>query len=696
MAETDELSGVMDWLLANPDKKNTPEYEQKAVRFRELDQAPLNQPVKQVDASIPDWVKRPDAVNRDAIAAMDPGYTQDKYYNAWGKGRVNVEEEALRNDPLGRILRRAADTTIAAFQGLPGGSFLDELSALRGVVSGTSQAGYPGQVAYNRARADRYSEDFPGLPQAFSYAGSAATAPYMPTRPVATWAANTGLAALNAAGEGHGSPFTEEGVRSRGGNALEAAGITGLLGALAGPALARVDRYARSATDPAVEAAADRLGLTLPYGVRAADRRTNAEFVRRAQTNPGSPLEAAYEQSRVGMGNVINQISRGELGVNAEQAPWTAGNTINAALGRAAEGAGQASGALSGITNAALPDGSRADTANFIAALQNVVRERQLKGRAGQPNPAGVDPYAGLGADFNFATQPGGPTWEASNVHHTDLGQRKGIPETGTSDVSTAELSQMYAGTSQDRRNTIERLLGPNARADFEKRTAEQAALAEYQNLLARLRGNTRETRVPPAQQVANFADAGNIGRSGNLDEFRARVESMTPDELRQASAGVFGHFANTSQSPRFIETQPGTLINPSGFADKINRLTAEARAELFPIAGPGSTLGLDARALSLIGQRLGQVNALAGKGSAATHGTDMLPQGAVASVARPVIGPLRSALDALLPSRFAMTGIPDSAVQLFERGLLGGAQFAGQQAPRYYQPFNQPKAPPP
>src|SRR3954470_18085017 len=125
MAEYDDIVG---WLTDNPDKTGTPEYVQKADRFRQLDQAATNKPIKQVNAGVPEWVRRPEADIRAGVAAMDPGIRRDNAYTAWGQGKVALEEEQARGAPANRFARRGADVAGAVASGIPGGSFLDEIA----------------------------------------------------------------------------------------------------------------------------------------------------------------------------------------------------------------------------------------------------------------------------------------------------------------------------------------------------------------------------------------------------------------------------------------------------------------------------------------------------------------------------------------------------------------------------------------
>jgi len=634
-----EIDDVATWLVANSDKKDSPEYGEKLARLRELY---TTKPATQA-ADPNTWSGivasgKPDEQVRASIEELPPGERRNKAYTGWAD--AVVEKEGTGPGDYVRSFAR----------GVPGfGGWADELNALTyqaGNALGLTDKTPEEVLAYNRARDRYFGRTNPVGDVSSQLAGGMAT-PYLRGAGVGRNAIyNTALGAIQGAGEGEGGPA------DRINPALTNAAVSGGASLLFGPTGAYFDRYHRGNVDPAIEAAANRLNVNAPYFVRARDPLAQAEGRRTAQTRIGSAPNVGFENMQTQYGNAAEGVVRRVTGAPSEVAPYVAGQTVQPAMERAATGAGQASGALAQQLNQAIPPGARMDPVATRQALQDIINQRA----AVNPDTA----ERGLQDAMSLVTTPGGVSMEASNRFTTDVGKQLGVPNLSPrTAVTKDDLSRLYAAQQgTDRPAFVAAQTGDPAL--FGRITEQQRQLADLQRAIdAAVSGRSPEQLVNLVQQAASTSRGPT-----NISQLAMILQQMNPQEIQQLAGGVLGNIVNKAQ----VTGAAGPVTNPGAVAKGISSLTDAGRTGLF---APGTAMASDVDAMRVLGERIAAVDRFAGRGSAASLGERMaMPTMAGGSG---LIGGLAHMLG--MPSQVSWPAIAASVAALAAQGIKHATQ---------------------
>jgi hypothetical protein len=582
------LDQVGQWILDNQDKKGTPDYVSMANAYRDLstrqaapappissDNAPTRTTVRP-DAPQIDFNRPIDQVRKDITAIQDPGLRKQAY-DAWGDQYVANEQ---KNAGWGTIINNAVRSVA---RGVPGGTFLDELTAL------TGSAPYEETLAYQRALDRAYAKQHPAANIAGNVAGGVAAAPLTMLRG-AGWLGNAGINTLIGATQGAGE--REGDLADRAGGAGWGGAFAAGTSALLGPLAAYGQRWSR--TTPEVDRAASDLNVPLPFFARAQDPVAQAQGRQFAQTNPGSRVAAAWNAAREGTDQAGGRIVQGITGAPRELAPNVAGTAMQGGMENAVENATQRIQGLARANEGMMPPGYRGDPSGMRQQLQQIIDERVAR--------QAINPHQGLANEMNFATAPRGVPWPGVAGKVTELGEELGRPNIMPRDVSGGETARLYGALRGDQGRMVEEQLGPAARATFEGRVAQQRELADLRRSITGAIGS----RQP--EQLVNLAhDAATLTGGGTrLNQLQLITQNMNPAERAQLGAGVLAKIQNDAKGVA------------SGIAAKIAAIPQAARDVLWP---PGSQIARDVGNLSTVAGRVGAVDAMQHVGSAKTLG---------------------------------------------------------------------------
>lgn len=598
----DEIQELTDWLVANADKKGTPEYGDRFSRMRELRTQETSGGNAAPAAAPGNWAttvkKYPEAdIRRSIEEQYPPGARREKALQDWANAVVQGE-----STQGGSGVGGAGDYIRSIARGVPGGSWADELNAgTYGIANklGLTDKTHDEVLAYQRARDKYFGRENPVADTSMQFAGGMAM-PYLRGAGVPRNVAyNAVLGGIQGGGEGEGT--------DRISNAGTNAALSGGAALLFGPTGAYFDRYHRGNVDPAIETAAGRLGVNTPYFVRANDPIAQAEGRRTAQTRIGSPANLGYEDMRAGYDTAGEGVVRRVTGTGPEQAPYAAGQTVQPAMQQVAAGAGQASGQLAEGVNRLVPPGARMDPTATRGAVQDIVTQR------GEVNPESQ--FRGLDDALSAVTNPQGLSWEGSSRFTTDVGKRLGVPDLSPrTAISKDDWARIYAAhQGTDRPAFIEQVAGAPGRQQFEATTARQAELADLQRAI-----DDAVTGRSPEQLINLIHNAASTSKGPtNLNALDMILQGLNTGQREQAGGGVLANILNKAQ----VAGPAGQVTNPAGVAKAIDALTPAGRGGLFP---PASPLGQDVDAMQVLGQRIAAVDRFANRGSAASLGERM------------------------------------------------------------------------
>jgi len=480
-------------------------------------------------------------------------------------------------------------------RGVPGGTFLDELTAL------TGSAPYEETLAYQRALDRAYAKAHPVANVAGNVAGGVAAAPMTMLRG-AGWLGNAGINTLIGATQGAGE--REGDLADRAGGAGWGGAFAAGTSALLGPLAAYGQRWSR--TTPEVDQAASDLNVPLPFFARAESPVAQAQGRQFAQTNPGSRVASAWNAARQGTDQAGNRIVQDITGAPRELAPNVAGQAMQGGMEHAVENATDRIRGLARTNEGMMPPGYHGDPSGMRQQLQQIIDERVAR--------QAINPHQGLANEMNFATAPRGVPWPGIAGKVTELGEELGRPNIVPRDVSGGETARLYGALRGDQGRMVEEQLGPAARATFEQRIAQQRELADLRRAITGAIGS----RQP--EQLVNLAhDAATLTGGGTrLNQLQPITQNMNAAERAQLGAGVLAKIQNDAKGV------------PSGIAAKIAAIPQAARDMLWP---PGSQIARDVGNLSTVADRVGAVDAMQHVGSAKTLGDAMKSYGVPAAL---------------------------------------------------------------
>ncbi|MEY9184688.1 hypothetical protein ABIG06_006236 [Bradyrhizobium sp. USDA 326] len=597
------LDQIGQWLLNNQDKAGSPDYVTMSNAYRQMSAQPQPAPpISGIDMTPPSVTpnfgidfNQPDEQVRSQIAAIPDEQQRTRAMNAWADAYV-----ARENKDAG--WGRTADNVVRSVaRGIPGGTWLDELTA--------ATSSNPDEVlAYQRARDRDWASRNPWTNVAGNVAGGVLSAPMTIVRGATAlpWLANTAIGTVIGGVQGAGEGTTPE---SRTSDAAWGAGIGGVSSAVLGAlANAYTSRWSRANVTPEVDQAASNLNVPLPYFARSENPKVQAMGRQTAQERPGSNLATAWIAAREGTDEAGSNIVRNVTGAPRETAPYTVGQAVQGGMENAVEGANQRIAQVSRDIENLLPPGHRADTPQLRQTMTDIIGER---GAAGHLNPE-----AGMGQTMSIATEPSGPTWRGLSRYTTELGQDIGRPDIVPRELPRADQARLYAAVQgTDRPNIVEAAAGPQGRAMFEQGTAQQAELAQLRDTIAgAIRNRQPEQLVNLAHNAATLSGGGT-----RLNQLDLILQNLSPGDRRQLGAGVLAK----------IQNDAGGV--PSGVARRLADLPQATRDLLFP---PGTQLAAQVNDLQTVAGRVGAVDSMAHAGSARTIAQEMKRYGVGATPA--------------------------------------------------------------
>lgn len=524
---------------------------------------------------------------RTQVANLDPA-SRDKVLNAWADAQEQKQNEEAKKGFFSGSLRSLDDTVRTVARGTTPGTWADEANAATSAALGGNS--YAEEKALQNARDRRIQRDNPGASFVGNIIGAGLETAVSPATGLPRL---IGRAAVQGAGEG-------DTLSDRAKNSAISAGITGAVGY----GLNKAAQWYRNYSTPsqAVEDAATQLtgNNRTPYFVKAESPQVQAGGRQMAQTTPGSPLAQNYQATRQGLNDAANAAVVRETGAPAATAPSYAGTRVQSGMQTAAQDATGQINQISRDIEQLVPAGARSDTPALRGATQNIIDQRVASGYTPRTAEQGLD------RTLNITTNPEGVTWPGLQKYASDLGEDIGRPSLVPRDVTGTEMSTLYRATREaDQPNFIRRFAG-------EPGVEQWRQGVEIQNQLAGLRDRVAQAvgTKQPEQLIKLAYDAATLKGGGTqLQQLDLIRRSLNPEQQRQLGAGVFAIIQNEAKGV------------PGGLAARIEAIPAEARAMLWPANTP---LGQTVEQARVLAGRLGQVDNLAHRGSAATLGETM------------------------------------------------------------------------
>ena len=268
-----------------------------------------------------------------------------------------------------------------------------------------------------------------------------------------------GVSGLRGAGGGNTDLTTTQGWKDAGTRGGEDAVATGLVSGPLNKLMSTLRPY--SQVMPEVVAAAERMGIKLPFFARAADPDIQAAGRRYAQTNLKSPVNQAWNEGVTGTTEAAaNTAVRGTGAPEIGVAPYSAGYQVHPGMQASIDAAQVEKGRLGDEIASLLEPRARYDVPGTRATTRDMVNERR-----GFADPS---PTAGLESPLRVAARPpptettqgpwgqrGGSSWEEISNLATDIGQKLNLPPNIPRAVDDARLGNVYAALRGDQRGIM-------------------------------------------------------------------------------------------------------------------------------------------------------------------------------------------------------------------------------------------------
>ena len=267
------------------------------------------------------------------------------------------------------------------------------------------------------------------------------------------------VSGVRGAGGGNTDLTTAQGLKDAAVRGGEDAFSTGIVSGPLNKLMSTLRPY--SQVMPEVVAAAERMGIKLPFFARAADPDIQAAGRRYAQTNLKSPVNQAWNEGVTGTTEAAaNTAVRGTGAPEVAIAPYSAGYQVHPGMQASIDAAQTEKTRLGDEIASLLQPGARYDVPGTRATTRDMVRERR---GFEEPNPrAGLESPLRVGArpPPTEATQGpwgqrGGSTWDELSNLATDIGQKLGLPPTVPRAVDDARLGKIYSALREDQRGIM-------------------------------------------------------------------------------------------------------------------------------------------------------------------------------------------------------------------------------------------------
>ena len=552
---------------------------------------PISGPDNEITVNPIDY-EAPIADVRGKIGAL-PEQQRGGAWNQWGDVQEQLRMKNL--GPVGKVANTFDEGIRILTQGVPGGSFLDEMNAGTKALLPEAWGGMPytEAKAMEDARDRRLRAEIPYSNAAGNVIGAIGTAPLTALKGAGV-AANMGLDTL--LGLIHGIGDGEGGLKDRLNSGLKEAGATF---AMSYPMRSLGAFYNKhSAVNDAVAKAAEQLGIKLPFFARAESPAVQAAGRQAAQRAPESSLGQSWTQADDATRRAASDTGERVLGAPADTAPYVAGQHVTRGMERSVEGIGDQMGQLANETTQLMPTGAIFNMPATRQSLGNIVEER-LASRM-------QNPQAGLQDTYNATNQP--ITWEGASRYVSDLGESLRGPPRADSTLARQDASRLYAPARDvDQPAMVNQVLGPAGEARFRTNVDSQRELADLRRTL----NTTMGTRGP--EQLVSLAHTAATVKGGGtrINQLQAMTQGMTAEERQALGAGVIAKIQNDTGG------------SPMSVAQKLRDIPDMAKDILFP---QGTRLRADIDALGPLTQRVGAVDRMQHVGSAKT--TDFLKMG--------------------------------------------------------------------
>jgi hypothetical protein len=267
------------------------------------------------------------------------------------------------------------------------------------------------------------------------------------------------VSGVRGAGGGKTDLTTAAGVKEAAVRGGEDAFSTGIVSGPLNKLMSTLRPY--SQVMPEVVAAAERMGINLPFFARASNPDVQAAGRRYAQTNLNSSVNQAWNEGVTDTtAAATNTAVRGTGAPEIGLAPYSAGYQVHPGMQASIDAAQLEKTRLGEEIASLLQPGARYDVPGMRATTRDMVRERR---GFEEPNPR-----AGLESPLRVAARPppgeatqgpwgqrGGSSWSELSNLATDIGQRLGLPPTVPRAVDDARLGNIYAALREDQRGIM-------------------------------------------------------------------------------------------------------------------------------------------------------------------------------------------------------------------------------------------------
>jgi len=264
------------------------------------------------------------------------------------------------------------------------------------------------------------------------------------------------VSGVRGAGGGNTDLSTGAGWKEAGVRGGEDAFATGVVSGPLNRLMSTLRPYSQVVPD--VVAAAERMGINLPFFARASNPDVQAAGRRYAQTNPSSSVNQAWNEGVTDTGAAAaNTAVRGTGAPEVAIAPYSAGYQVHPGLQASIDAAQVEKTRLGEEIASLLQPGARYDVPGTRATTRDMVRERR---GFEEPNPtAGLESPLRVGArpPPTGATQGpwgqrGGSSWEEISNLATDIGHKLDLPPNIPRPVDDARLGNVYRALRDDQR----------------------------------------------------------------------------------------------------------------------------------------------------------------------------------------------------------------------------------------------------